>query len=157
MHDPRLKDADNPCGLCLNEGNICAIRFVKMAKSGYQVDLRNSRCRNLYKISLKHAAKFSKTSPCTNVPLRCPLCPKISDTVWKYNLRSHISKIHGSATLALYEGLYKIRDDEATLLKAIYLAKPRRTKKKVTPSTLKISEAHSTRVSLRYVSLTIKL
>lgn len=41
----------------------------------------------------------------------------------------HISKVHGTANLVLYDDLYEIR-------------------------TLKILEAHSTHVSLRYVSKT---
>jgi hypothetical protein len=151
LHDSQMKDADNPCGLCLNRGSLCAIRLVRRGKSGDQVDMVNSRCPNLYKISLKQAAKFSKTSPCTNIPIRCPLCPKVSDAIWKYNLRSHIAKVHGG-DVSLYQDLYTVSDDERVLMKAAFLSKPRKTKrKKAAQNLLKISEAHSTRVALRCV------
>lgn len=151
LHDSQMKDADNPCGLCLNRGSLCAIWLVRRGKSGDQVDMVNSRCPNLYKISLKQAAKFSKTSPCTNIPIRCPLCPKVSDAIWKYNLRSHIAKVHGG-DVSLYQDLYTVSDDECVLMKAAFLSKPRKTRrKKAAQNLLKISEAHSTRVALRCV------
>lgn len=90
LHDPQLKDANNPCGLCLSTGNQCTIRLIKRGKAVDKIDMRNSRCPNLKKISLASAGKFTTKSPCTNVPLRCPLCPQVSDAVWKYNLCAHI-------------------------------------------------------------------
>lgn len=148
LHDSRMKDANNPCGLCLNLGSLCAIRLVRRGKSGDQIDMVNSRCPNLYKISLKHAAKFSKTSPCTNTPIRCPLCPKVSDAIWKYNICSHIANVH-RGDISLYQDLYTISNEESVLMKAAFLSKPRKTKrKKTTQNLLKISESHSTRVTL---------
>ncbi|KAF8224868.1 hypothetical protein L208DRAFT_1380918 [Tricholoma matsutake] len=123
LHGSQMKDADNPCGLCLNHGSLYAIRLVQQGKSGDQVDM---------------AAKFSKTSLCTNIPIWCPLCPKVSDAIWKYNLRSHITKVHGG-DISLYQDLYT----------AAFLSKPWKTRrKKAAQNSLKILEAHSTHVAL---------
>lgn len=150
LHDSRMKDANNPCGLCLNLGSLCTIRLVRRGRSGDQTNMVNSRCPNLHKISLKHAAKFSKMSPCTNTPKRCPLCPKVSDAIWKYNIRSHVANVHGG-DISLYQDLYTISNEESVLMKAVFLSKPWKTKRKKPAQNLKISEAHSTRVALRYV------
>lgn len=151
LHDQRLTDADNPCGLCLNTGSRCVIRFVTRSKTD-QIDMANSRCPNLYKIQLKTAAKFSRKSPCTNIPLRCPLCPKQSDCIWKYNMRAHLENQHPSVNITIYNDLFAVKDEEVVLMKAIRLAKPRTSKKKAKQSrVLEISEGHSSRLALRFV------
>ena len=129
LHDPHIKDADNPCGLCLNMGSPCVFRLIKRNKVD-QIDMTNSQCPNLRKIQLMSAGKYSKASPCTNVPLRCPLCLKESDCVWKYNLRAHILDCHLSATIDLYQHLFAFTEDEFVLMKGIYLSKRRKSKKK---------------------------
>jgi hypothetical protein len=145
LHDPRVKDLDSPCGLCLSTGGRCTICLTKRNKR-YQVDMATSHCPNLYCIQLRSAAKYSAKSPCTNNPLTCPLCPPHSDCVWKYNLRSHILMKHPTANIDLYEHLFKLHADEATLMRGVFLAKPRKLKKKPKPSkVLHVSEAHSSR------------
>ena len=46
------------------------------------------------------AAVFSNSTPCTNVPIHCPLCPlSVSgnpQTVWKYNVTYHLITEHSS-------------------------------------------------------------
>jgi hypothetical protein len=153
LHDSHVKDADNPCGLCLNTGSRCVFRLVKRNKAD-QIDMTNSRCPNLRKIQLMSAAKYSKASPCTNVPLRCPLCPKESNCIWKYNLRAHILNSHPSATMDLYHHLFAFTEDEFTLMKGVYLAKPRKSKKSEKgPLPLRISEGHSSRLAMRSVPI----
>ena len=49
-------------------------------------------------VNYKAVAKFSKTIPCTNVPVHCPLCPT-SDSgqlqiIWKYNAMYHLFNEH---------------------------------------------------------------
>ncbi|KAF8234260.1 hypothetical protein L208DRAFT_1182165, partial [Tricholoma matsutake] len=141
LHDSHLKDADNQCGLCLNQGTLC-VCLVKRGRSGDQIDMVISQCPNIYKIYLKHVVKFSKKSPCTNVPLWCPLCPKVSDAIWKYNLQLHLSKVHSSADVSLYQNLYHVNKEELVLMKSMFLAKPQLLKQKKTKNLLKISEEH---------------
>jgi len=151
LHDLHIKDADNPCGLCLNTGSRCVFRLIKRNKVD-QIDMTNSRCPNLRKIQLTSASKYSKASPCTNVPLRCPLCPKESDCVWKYNLRAHILACHPSATIDLYQHLFAFTEDEFVLMKGIYLSKRRKSKKNEKETLpLQISEGHSSRLAMRSV------
>ena len=44
------------------------------------------------------AAQFSKSSPCTNVPIHCPICPtsvsEAPQTIWKYNALFHLTSEH---------------------------------------------------------------
>ncbi|KAK6978293.1 hypothetical protein R3P38DRAFT_3119436 [Favolaschia claudopus] len=46
----------------------------------------------------KPAKTFSEASPCTNVPLQCPLCPESTSgnrkTIWKYNSYFHLLAEH---------------------------------------------------------------
>lgn len=67
-------------------------------------------------------------------------------------MQSHIVKSHSTADVELYEDLFKLQDDEIVLMKGVYLAKPRKSKKKAKQLiTLRISEGHSSRLALRYV------
>lgn len=153
LHDVKLKDATTPCGFCLNEGSLCTMNLISNAK-GTRIDVKNSRCPNLRKISIKNAAKFSKESPCTNHPLICPLCPpKTTLAVWKYNLRSHIVTEHPTANIDLYESHYSITEAERILMKAVYQKVPRKSKRSNLAAPLPISDGHSTRTTLRYVLL----
>src|ERR1700683_4423035 len=113
----------------------------------------NSRCQNLCKIQLTSATKYSMTSPCTNVLLQCPLCPKPSDCIWKYNMHAHILGRHPSANIDLYGYLFALVDDEYVLMKVIYLAKPCKSKNYAKESQpLQISEGHSSRLVMRSVA-----
>src|SRR5882762_3923851 len=48
----------------------------------------------------KAAAKFSKSSPCTNVPIHCLICPTsvsiAPQTIWKYNALLHLISEHST-------------------------------------------------------------
>ena len=53
------------------------------------------QCVNLPKqFKLRHAAKFTSCSPCTNHLLRCILCPNNALAIWKCNITSHIIADH---------------------------------------------------------------
>ncbi|KDR81053.1 hypothetical protein GALMADRAFT_91766 [Galerina marginata CBS 339.88] len=147
LHDVRLKDAVGPCGFCLNEGTLCTIKLITNSK-GSRIDMKDSRCPSLRKITIKSAAKYSKESPCTNHPLACPLCPKSSPAVWKYNLSSHITSHHPTANVDLYKDSFKLASEEITLMKGIYQTVPRTSKKKNQTASLPISDGHSTRMAL---------
>ena len=150
LHDARMKDADQPCGLCLSQGGSCIIRFTK--GSNPQVDIKNSTCPNIFQIRLKSAAKFSQSSPCTNVPLQCPLCPPDSlERIWKYNLHAHLSS-HKDTNPEFHKELYDLAENELTLMKAVFLTKPRKSKNKShAPTKLTLSDVHSTRNIMRYI------
>lgn len=82
-----------PCGFCGMDG--CTIALVHHGK---KTEMR-SNCRYHYDFNMGSAKSSSATTPCTNVPLHCPLCPPNSKTgliptYWKYNLDTHILNEH---------------------------------------------------------------
>jgi hypothetical protein len=126
-------------------------------KKGIQIDMVNSHCLNLKKISLVKASKFTKQSPCTNVPIQCSLCPKASDTAWKYNMCAHIPKEHPSANVINYENIYSISPEESILMKGIYKrpSVPKLKKSRTATQGYAISEGHSSRLTMQYASSSI--
>lgn len=158
LHDSTIKNTSNPCGFCLAPGPLCCVRLKKGKgrKATIQIDEKNSRCqgKNLVKLSISSFEKSSSKSPCTNVPVTCPLCPSNSDAIWKYNLHDHISSVHPTANLTEYESLYQISQTEITALKAEYIKERRWTAKRIRDlGDIVISEAHSMRFALRYVAI----
>jgi hypothetical protein len=152
LHDPAVKHSNNPCGFCLNVGNLCSIRLIKgKGKNGAKsVDPQQSQCPNTAKLSITAACKSSPSNPCTNVPLECPLCREGSDAVWKYNLHSHIMSVHPTADILRYKSLYELDLHERAAMKELFDAKPRLSKKRLKTATgIKISEAHSSRQALK--------
>ncbi|TDL20018.1 hypothetical protein BD410DRAFT_899810 [Rickenella mellea] len=152
LHDERLRDAKNPCSLCLSTGDTCAI-FLIESKKRTSVNERTSRCPNLYKIRLSSAGRSTQSgkSTCSNIPIRCNLClqPR-SPAVWKYNLRQHILDAHPGADVNNYTHQFTLEEREITFMKSVFLKKPRRSRKKDNAlKTVSISAAHSSRLSIR--------
>lgn len=149
LHDSRLKDAENPCGFCLGTDSSCSVRLVKRGKV-FHVDSNNSnsKCPLRCKIKMKSASTSTKSSPCSNVPVDCPLCDKHANAIWKYNLRAHLIKVHGTTNVNLYQKLFDIGEDERVLMKGVFRTQPR-TRKKKQKRIFQVSEAHSTRLVLR--------
>jgi hypothetical protein len=95
VEDPSLKASIsvNPCGWCGRQG--CKVQLIKKGTS----NSISSSCPYHYsKMMYGRAAQYSKSSPCTNVPIHCPLCleglsgqPK---TIWKYNAFAHFAAEH---------------------------------------------------------------
>ncbi|KAL1726283.1 hypothetical protein EV714DRAFT_276749 [Schizophyllum commune] len=99
VDDPRLRNSPqavfiDPCGWCGLEG--CATQII--TRKG-KADAIVSTCDYHYEqMRYRHAKNFSLTSPCTNVPLHCPLCPpslaRQNRTIWKYNALFHFATEH---------------------------------------------------------------
>ena len=152
LHDHRLYGRMSPCGFCLN--SQCEVHLICHGQM-VTIDMQKSHCPNLRKIRLKIAESFSERQPCTNHPLKCPLCPLI---VWKYNLKSHITDGHPTANVALYETLYKLHPSESMLMKGVFLAPTHSTKNKQSKiKALAISAAHISHMVLRYDFLSVIL
>ena len=136
-----------PSPLC-----VFYLRKGKGVGAAPQIDLRTSRCPNLIGKFLYAAASTERTnSPCTNVPVACPLCPSISGCVWKYNMRTHLKKYHPSVRDTDALKTYTISESEKAALKLRWdkrhKVKPRR-KRNVASAPLTISEVHSSRQAL---------
>lgn len=134
----------------------------KMGKSGDQLDMERSRCPNLYKIVMKKAAESKPRSPCSNVPMRCPLCldPGLP-AVWKYNFVPHFAEFHPSANIELYMQKWALTDAEEAGMQAVFLNRKtvrvsQKMKKRAQAPTLQISDAHSTRLALRSLYIPFK-
>ena len=87
-----------PCGFCGQDG--CVTQLKERKKGGLSII---SNCPYHYVgMNYKSAAKFSKSSPCTNIPIHCPLCPtSISGdppTIWKYNPLYHLASEHSTGS-----------------------------------------------------------
>ena len=95
----------NTCGFCGQDNCFTQLKLKKYG--GFSVA---SNCPYHYSgMQYKKAAEFSKTNPCTNVPIHCPLCPPAvsgdPSTIWKYNALYRLISEHSSgSTLPLIPG-----------------------------------------------------
>ncbi|KAF8198428.1 hypothetical protein BJ912DRAFT_1074363 [Pholiota molesta] len=134
LNDPRLLDADGPCGLCLNTGSLCEI-FLFRRGEAVSIDLAKSQCPNLRPFHIKKAEEFTIRQP-----------------FWKYNLERHIVTRHPLDDIALYSPFFNITEDERKLMKLewdkLKRFRARPTKESRTRG-IKISDSHSSRLALR--------
>lgn len=81
-------EVDYPCGYCGGPSNEtqCNIGIGTGNKA-------TSNCPAAYSFSISHAAKVSVSKPCTNVPMRCSLCPQTT-IHWSYNMPKHMEATH---------------------------------------------------------------
>ncbi|KAJ6625273.1 hypothetical protein B0H10DRAFT_1783292, partial [Mycena sp. CBHHK59/15] len=84
----------DPCGFCGREG--CYTQLIK--KEDEPVVIVSNCDYHYAKMLYKAATKCTKNSPCTNVPIHCPLCKKSASgaprTIWKYNVIYHLFSEH---------------------------------------------------------------
>lgn len=152
LHDPTLDRSIERCGFCLRPSPTCVIKLQRSNKK-FRIDMVHSTCIRLEKFSYARAAESTTSTPCTNVPLLCPLCLQNKPAVWKYSFEAHLQTCHPTVDRAPYEKLYTIPSSEVKQMQAVYRSRrnvPQKRNRK--PSTLKISEARSTRMAL-YVNL----
>lgn len=95
------------------------------------------------------AAESTASSPCSNVPIHCPLCPKADPAIWKYFMKVHFEEKHKNLTLTGFEHLWKLSHFERSEMKKIWARRgkvvTKRTKKsKIAPLT--ISDDHRARI-----------
>ncbi|KAG6831249.1 hypothetical protein H0H93_013813, partial [Arthromyces matolae] len=143
--------ASDPCGLCLRPSRICRIFLSKGkgAKGGLRVDLKRSECPNLVNFKYKIAERSTLSSPCSNVPIQCPICLPSAPAVWRYNFKHHLDTEHPNASHNLYASIWDISDDERKEMKRIWADRRKvvvkRVKKKAVEE-LVVSEAHRSRI-----------
>lgn len=94
------KLGNNPCGFCGRDGCITLLRSRPNAPRNTAPTILSTCDYHYDRMQYGTARKFSKSSPCTNVPIHCELCPQsaIGDacTIWKYNALQHIWDEHTS-------------------------------------------------------------
>jgi hypothetical protein len=101
------------------------------------------------------AAESTASSPCSNVPIHCPICPKADPAIWKYFMKVHFEEKHKTLDLTKYEHLWKLSNFERSEMKKIWIKQgkvtAKRTRKSKVPP-LVISENHRARIPEMRVS-----
>ena len=72
--------------------------MVQLTKKNSGVSVMSSCPYHYMSMSYNSAKTVSKATPCTNMPIHCPLCPPGRSgqlrTIWKYNTLFHLLKEH---------------------------------------------------------------
>jgi hypothetical protein len=86
----------NPCGFC----GIDDCRAQLMLRKNESLSITLTCTYHYEKMNYRSAKQPSVTTPCTNVPKHCPLCPLSASrqlhTIWKYNCTYHILIHHAT-------------------------------------------------------------
>jgi hypothetical protein len=92
--------------------------FFLMKKAGQlQLDLTRTNCMKKAKIAYKVAATSKENSPCSNMPVDCPICPSSSPATWKYNLKQHLTVAHPESSPDNFRNLWWIGESEKVGMK----------------------------------------
>jgi hypothetical protein len=130
------------------------------ARVGYNVDINASTCINLVWFNCAMVARSSEASPCSNVPINCPLCPAKMPAVWMYNLHTHFCNWH-KLTNAQFPQKVQLLESEKHGMCQIWegcfnIPKSHNLKNKKKEA-LTLSEAHSSRTALQSVHICINI
>ncbi|KAJ7467611.1 hypothetical protein FB451DRAFT_1040166 [Mycena latifolia] len=157
LFDPTIRRSDQPCGLCLRPFPMCVFYLTsgQGTDSARQIDWKRSSCLRVLTFSMAAAMRWSPTSPCTNYLILCPL--QCGLVIWTYNFEAHYrSTRHGLKTLANVAIPYQMAPNEEKLMRPLYknrqtYPQPRKLKTIKARPALLTSDAHSSRLALRYV------
>ncbi|KAI0257783.1 hypothetical protein BC834DRAFT_793882, partial [Gloeopeniophorella convolvens] len=156
LFDPSVDHSTEPCGLCLQSFVVCRV-YLKKGRGrngGLSIHRDRTTCPNEIKFSYNIASKSSASSPCSNVPLYCPICPSGSSAVWRYNLKAHFAHLHESVPINTYEDLWTLSETELQGMKIVWKDRTKQIeprKKRSETTHLVISEVHSSRNTAKYV------
>jgi hypothetical protein len=127
----------------------------KGSKGKPKINYRLSKgCPMLVKYSYHVASQSSPASPCSNVPVQCPICPSTDAAVWRYSLKPHFNVKHKTLTSSgKYDHLWKLSNFEMTEMKKFWAKRAttttKRTRKSKIPP-LVVSEDHRAQIPARY-------
>ena len=99
---------DEPCS---HPATICQyyLKKGKGALGHLKVNREKTRnCTTKPKLSYGIASASTKSSPCSSIPILCPLCPKLEPAVWRYNAKYHFGLAHPNADPKKYNHLWDI-------------------------------------------------
>ena len=162
LHDPHIAKSMPLCGLCLRPAPLCQY-FLKKGKGAagkLTVDhAKSNGCLMKTKFSYSIAAESTSSSPCSDVPMICPLCSKTEPAVWRYFLKIHFQEKHPNTPSERYAHLWALSKFEEIEMKDIWKKRfktmKRSRKSKLPP--LVISEDHRADIPGGYVCLRIDL
>ena len=157
LHDDLLDSSEECCGMCLRMTPLCQLYLRKpcRASANVSMDYKKLSCVNLLHFNYATASTSSRASPCSNIPISCPLCPDGSPAVWRYSLYAHFRGKHCLQSHAHFPIKYSLSQSEKDGMQNIWnsrykLPKPRNLKSKKSTA-LHISEAHRARLYLPLV------
>ncbi|KAF8235412.1 hypothetical protein L208DRAFT_1257409, partial [Tricholoma matsutake] len=149
LYDPAIiQSIELLCGLCLRPLQLCQFYLAKGrgTNGNLRIDQKTSKgCLVKMNYSYGIAAESTASSPCSNVPIHCPICPKTDPTIWKYFMRVHFEEKHKTFDLTKYEWT---RRGKKVMVKCT-------KKSKILP--LIISESHHARIPGMYVAFLVLL
>lgn len=155
-----VSPSTEPCGLCLAPSPLCQFYLTKGRSTQGQtkIDYTASHgCANLG-VTFKYAvaAASTKTVPCSNVPLHCPLCPPNHLVIWKYTAHHHFLNRHPATDLNQWKHLWEISSAEKAAMDVVWderrkvpISRGKNKCKKDELGPLVISEAHSSCLARR--------
>jgi hypothetical protein len=100
------------------------------------------------------ATESTASSPCSNVPIHCPICPKSDPAIWKYFMKIHFEEKH-KTLLTKHEHLWKLSNFERTEIKKIWVKRGRVTAKRTKKANqlpLVVSEKHRAQIPSMYLN-----
>ncbi|KZV94450.1 hypothetical protein EXIGLDRAFT_611708, partial [Exidia glandulosa HHB12029] len=110
----------DPCGFCGRSG--C---FTVLSVKGKALTIHSSCGYHYQRMKYALASVSTKSSPCTNVPIHCALCPVsksgYSRTIWKYNAAAHLLDEHSDNTYEpeamarMFIAMHIERDEESRM------------------------------------------
>ncbi|KAF8979201.1 hypothetical protein BDQ17DRAFT_1264979, partial [Cyathus striatus] len=159
LFDPGVVSAKGVlCGLCLRSPSQCQyfLGKGKGASGKIRIDQKASNgCLMKMNFSYNVAAESTTSSPCSNVPVQCPICPKSDPAIWKYFLKHHFEDKHSSLKVSNYSHHWKISAFERDEMRKIWSKRTVgaiKPAKQTSKTSLRISEAHRAQISIRYLN-----
>jgi len=158
LHEPAVKHSIEPlCGLCLRPSPMCQYYLTKGkgAKGSVKINQKTLKgCLIKMKFTYSITAESTTSSPCSNVPIHCPVCPKADPAIWKYFMKIHFKERHKTLDLTKYEHLWELSRFERSEMNKIWAKRAKVTVKRTRKSKilpLVVSENHRARIPLMYV------
>lgn len=127
LYDPVAIQANELlCGLCLHPSQLCQFYLAKGSLRGMngnlQINPRTSKgCLIKMNYSYGIAAKSTASSPCSNMPIHCQICPKTDPAIWKYFIKVHFEEKHKTLDPTKYEHIWKLSNFEKSEMKKIWV------------------------------------
>ncbi|KDR65945.1 hypothetical protein GALMADRAFT_16109, partial [Galerina marginata CBS 339.88] len=154
LHEPTVIHSMEPlCGLCLRPSPLCQYYLTKGkgTKGNIKINPKTSKgCLMKANFTYSIAAQSTTSSPCSNVPIQCPVCPKADPAIWKYFMKVHFKERHKTLDLTNYEHLWQLSNFERSQMGQIWTRRAKvgilkRTKKSKLPPLI-VSEDHRARI-----------
>jgi hypothetical protein len=125
LYDPAVIRSVEPlssrCAACASANGNCASFYLAKGKgvNGNLIINQKTSKGCLVKMNYSYGI-VAESSPCSNVPIYCPICPKTDPALWKYFMKVHFEKKHKTLDLTRYESLWKLSNFERSEMKKMW-------------------------------------